>query len=555
MKRRYTTLLCLGFFATAFAVDTEVEADSKIEAVTVYLSGAEVKRSAIVNIPKGRSIIKFSGLSSKINSKSIQAKLGGEARILSITYEIDYLKTLAPKKRLKVVQDSIEIIDDQLIMTQGMIKVYENEQLLLLKNSGRVGDGNGVKVTELESAANFYRKRLTELNEKLIRQRKKESDLSLLEKRLKQQEVVLRGKKNLPTYEIHIKVSSDKKYMSQIELKYALNAAGWAPKYNVRSNGVGEKIKFEYLAEVINNSDIDWKDVDLTLSTGEPFKSMDKPKLDPWTLNYNNTRHSSYGYAEGRLNHKLKGDYRVRDYETTSIDELLYVDSIVLGKVVYSEVEVSELSVDFKIKTKYDIPSDSRPYLVEISDYELDATYEHFAIPKIDKDAFLIAKIPDWEKLNLIEGPANIYYSGTYIGESFISTRYTGDSLEVSLGRDRKVIITRVKREDNNSKRLIGMNKKVKLTYETTLRNTHTVPVTVDLWSQIPVSQESDIEVQVEDVSGAEIEEKSGSLNWNIDLKPSETKKVIVSFTIKYPKNKNLKITKMKRIATPRYMY
>lgn len=554
MKKNIFLMIMLGSLTFVKAEDVVKTANSKIEQVTVYLSGAEVNRSAIINLPKGRAEIVFSGLSSKINSKSIQATLGGEGRILSITQEINYLKELAPQKRLMVVQDSLELINDRLAISQGMIKVYEEERAVVIKNGGRIGDENGIRVSELEAAANFYRSRLKDINQKLIAEYKVASKLKDQQKVLTLQERTLRGQRQKPTYEIHIKVSSDKSYTAQMDLKYTVQAAGWSPKYNVRSKGVGEKIKLEYMAEVINNSDIDWKDVNLTLSTGEPFKSMDKPQMQPWTLNYNSY---NYGYGqdkgEGRLNDKLRGNYSLLDYKADDIDELFYADSVVLGKVVYSDIEVSELSVDFVIKTKYDIPSDSRPYLVEINDYNIDATYEHFAIPKIDKDAFLIAKIPDWERLNLIEGPANIYYSGTYIGESYINTRYTGDSLEVSLGRDRKVAINRVKREDNSSKKFIGLNRKVTLTYETTIRNGHTIPIKMDVWSQIPVAQESDIEVQIIEVTGAMKDEQSGSLNWLVELEPSETRKIVVSFTIKYPKNKDLKITKTKRIACPKF--
>ena len=62
-------------------------------------------------------------------------------------------------------------------------------------------------------------------------------------------------------------------------------------------------------------------------------------------------------------------------------------------------------------------------------EYELDALYEYYCVPKLDADAFLIAKILHWDEHNFLEGEANLFFEGKYIGKSILDTRNTSDTL------------------------------------------------------------------------------------------------------------------------------
>ena len=78
--------------------------------------------------------------------------------------------------------------------------------------------------------------------------------------------------------------------------------------------------------------------------------------------------------------------------------------------------------------------------------------------------------------------------------------------------------------------------------------------VNIDVIDQIPISKESDIEVTVEDISGAELDELSGKLLWKKQLIPSKTEKLSIAFTVKYPKKKKIKY-KRNRVAAPKQFW
>ena len=180
--------------------------------------------------------------------------------------------------------------------------------------------------------------------------------------------------------------------------------------------------------------------------------------------------------------------------------------------------------------------------------FNLKADYKYYSIPKVDKDAFLIARITGWEDLDIIDGEANIFIRNIYTGTAFINTRFIEDTLDLSLGRDNKVLVTRTKKKDYSSKKVIGQNKKELFTYEIIAKNNRKVPIKLDLKDQIPVSQENDIIVDVIDISGAKLDDLSGKLEWEVKLQPGESKKYIVSFSVKYPKNRTVKIRRSRAV-------
>ena len=107
--------------------------------------------------------------------------------------------------------------------------------------------------------------------------------------------------------------------------------------------------------------------------------------------------------------------------------------------------EQKPTTTSFDIELLYSIPTNGKEYQVDIKEVNLTATYKYACAPKMDNDAFLTAEVLDWEKYNLLEGEANLYLEGTYLGKSLLKTNSTDDTLRISLGRDKNVVIKRIK--------------------------------------------------------------------------------------------------------------
>jgi hypothetical protein len=105
------------------------------------------------------------------------------------------------------------------------------------------------------------------------------------------------------------------------------------------------------------------------------------------------------------------------------------------------------------------------------------------------------------------------------------------------LGRDKKVIIQRENMKDYNKRSTIGFNRERTFGYEITIRNTKSTAIHLVLNDQLPISQDDKITVKVIEISEARQDETTGKLTWEMDLQPSETKKLKLIFSVKHPKN------------------
>jgi uncharacterized protein (TIGR02231 family) len=177
------------------------------------------------------------------------------------------------------------------------------------------------------------------------------------------------------------------------------------------------------------------------------------------------------------------------------------------------------------------------PFLIQLQ-LRASPTYKYYAAPKLDRDAFLLAKITGWDKLNLIDGDANIFYEGTYVGKSFINTRNITDTLSVSLGRDKNVLVTRLKLTELCEKKTLGTQKKETLVFEINVRNKKKQDIEIEIDDQIPLSVIKEIEVDLTESTGASYDPVTGKLSWRLKLQPGDTKKLKFGFTVKYPKDK-----------------
>ncbi len=204
------------------------------------------------------------------------------------------------------------------------------------------------------------------------------------------------------------------------------------------------------------------------------------------------------------------------------------------------QVVEKQTTVDFEIKTPYTIISNNKSYSVDMESYSLAANYQYYSVPKIDKDAFLIAHITDWEKYNLLEGEANIFFEDTYVGKSLLDVRYAADTLKISLGRDKNVMVTREKAKEFTTKQFIGSKKEETRDWVTTVKNNKSQKINMMIIDQVPVSTSADIEVEIQKNSGGKQTAETGEIKWEFTLEPKEKKDLELKYAVKYPKNQNL---------------
>lgn len=241
---------------------------------------------------------------------------------------------------------------------------------------------------------------------------------------------------------------------------------------------------------------------------------------------------------------------KVRASSKKQEDAAMALEGKVSGITVSKEMPESELiavneqkaqfGYEFDIRQPLTLSSDGKTTTTEIARYLLPATYQYLGIPRADKDAFLVADATDWQQHNLLEGETNVYFENSFVGKTILDPMVTSDTLHFSLGRDNGIHIQRTKVSDRSTRRLLASTQEQNMTWRITVKNSRKETVSLTLQDQIPVSQNSNITVTTEELSGGQLDKSTGIVVWQLKLQPNEQREFIVQYRVKYPKNRRL---------------
>lgn len=199
-------------------------------------------------------------------------------------------------------------------------------------------------------------------------------------------------------------------------------------------------------------------------------------------------------------------------------------------------------SFSFELDRPYTVLNDGKVYTVDLATHHVPTTYEYYAVPKIEKAAYLTAKISDWQDLNLLDGEVNLFFEGTYLGKSILELEKAGDTLKISLGKDRGIVVERKRLTDFRSKTFFGNSTTESRTYEFAIRNNKSTPINMLLQDQFPISTNDDIEVDETSNGGAEVEKETKILSWKLEIPERTEIKRQFGFQIKYPRGQMVAI-------------
>jgi hypothetical protein len=604
----------------------EKDLKTEIEEVTVFLNSAQIFESGSTTIPAGKTIFKIKNLPPFMDEKSIQVKAVGDFTILSVNHKLNYLTELKKDDKIDSLQKITEAIQENIIREEARLAVLSDKQSLLNANRNLGGESSGVTIVQLKQAIELYETEVQKIKEEELRINKsislKKKEQSRLQNHLKE----LHEQSSLPSGEIEIRVSAETQINAKFKVTYLVANAGWYPKYDIRVKDIKNPLSITYKAEVFQNTGVDWKNVKLRFSNGNPNQSGLAPELATWNLGFARNIHFSpaiYGMAAGvttsgsvkgrvvdtsgqpmpGVNVLIKGTtigtstdsqghynlslpngfstlvfsfigYQPHEVAVTqsemnvslSEDARELQEMVVTGystrqqpirirgigslsnnnkykdaiQIIPTTTIENQTTVEIEVTTPYSIKSNGEKLLVDLKNIEVEALYQYYAIPKLDKDAFLMARIINWDQYNLLEGEANLYFEDAYVGRSILDAKSLQDTLDISLGRDKNIIVGREKNEQFSRKRTIGSNISESRGFKITVRNKKSQPIKLTLFDQLPVSVVSDIGVEAVELSKGTYDDKTGKVIWELTIDGQQQKELSLQYEVKYPKREKV---------------
>ena len=563
MKNSIFLILMLLASNGLFADDKKIRKASLTEA-TVYTNGVQLRSKVYYTATTGINEIVIEGVSGNIDPKTIQVSATGKVVILDSKYSLFYPKLTqqetageVKKVRLQILKlkDSILYLSYDLNDIQDEINVYNQAKNILknngvMKSQGKVNDS----IMLLKEALELYTQKMIQLNKKLSELRKVKNKKQQVDKKMNERlnrlknhlsSIGNQNPNNQPIPRITVTLSANSSTSGNISFSYLASGAGWSPLYDIRSESSQGKIFMNYKAEVYQNTGLDWKKIKLNISTNNPYANKTKPELNPWYLSY--IQHKQE-YNKAKIQSSNKAVYNLNSSPTeAAYNRGFYMDDVAeeepaLSANQFTNVVQQLISAEFKIDLPYNITSNGQKHMVLVQNSELQTNFKYYSVPKMDQNVYLVAQMLKVDELQLIPSKANIFFDGSYIGETYIDPTNMNDPLHLSLGKDPNIQIKRRLLSSKCKEKVIGDKIEKLLAYTIEVKNLKSSSIELVIQDQIPITTNTDIEIDKINIGKAKRKERSGLIEWNLTLKPKESKTFDFDFRIKYDKSKRINI-------------
>lgn len=560
MKRIFLLTALATFSWKASATEKDL-IKSTLSEVTVYSQGAQLHHKANYTAKTGVTELSIEGISPHIDPKSIQVKATGNVVILDSKYVLYYPQptsvvengmTQKIKRSISLLEDSIrnwnfdiQEIDDEIGVLNATKYIISNNGSM--KGTGKVNDS----IQLLKSAVDYYALKMNEINKKLLVlqrkkalkvQTKKEMEDRLVELRNYQNGNGLTEENTKAIPRVVITLSSNEVTSGKIQFSYVVSQAGWTPLYDLRSDSSTGKINLTYKAQVHQNTGLDWNDIRLNISTNNPYANKTKPELNPWYIDYQNAYAKKIqetttcnGAVSGLFNTQAMNMGYTFSQANIQLDDALTAAN-------FTSVVQMLIAAEFKIDLPYTIPSNNDQHMVLIKQTDLATTFKYYAVPKLDPGVYLVAQMTKLDELQLIPAKANIFFDGSYIGETYIDPTRMEDTLNLSLGKDPNIAVKRTLLKKECKDKVIQDKRERTFAYSIEVRNSKSSAIDIVIQDQIPITQNTDITIESANLAKGRLNERTGVIEWSFNLKSKENKVLDFDYKIRHSKDKEINI-------------
>lgn len=666
-----TTLLLLALLLSVPAMSQsqkEKEVESKITKVTVFMTGAQVNRTAKVELNAGRTTLLFNGLSSLLDESTINLNAGNDVSVMSIKHRKDYLSEKKDDPKIKRLKDSISYLNTKIEELIVRFQILQQRESYLIHNRKMETGSQHFDPTKFVELAKYYENQFKDIQQSRYQLTNQQKDLITRKLKFLNELRARENPKSVESSTVEVLVNSGKKAIIDVTLQYSVTGAGWTPSYDIRVTEVNQPLNLIYKANVAQNTGEDWDDVKLVFSNGDPGQNNTLPKLPVYYLSYVDPsafmQKSNIMYDDAKQNMQLIRDKVIRGrvldsetglplpYATISVNTGLVATtdengefeaevsesnySITVGYIGYTSIshslvngpnvvylksnviasyrdkvksdamagsfalgsgqamnlydtftldvdndgvasfyDVEEMSyanksvqrmsatykwgrskskraeyqsmarpiennitLEFEMDEKYTIKSNGKPEILEMTRLSIPANYQYYTVPKIEEAAFLMARVIDWTKYQLLPGETNLYLGNTYVGKSELDVYYVSDTLSINLGRDPSVTVKREKVKEFSGRQFLGTDNVDKRQFRIKVMNSKSTEIEIVVIDQIPMSGNKEITVEVGGISGAGYNAETGEVRKVFTVGSGGIKEMDIKYTVKYPKGK-----------------
>ncbi|WP_298259209.1 DUF4139 domain-containing protein [uncultured Litoreibacter sp.] len=539
--------------SAAYADDFTVVAP--VTFVTVYPEGATVTRVIAADLPQGkhRILVPYKDNSDSPPRFHVPAGVTIGAMEVLQNYLTDPKAAFSPEQaaafeRVEAAKEALQALEDVVVQGKAAVEAQGAKNAYLRTLTGAALTGADAEA--MRAASNMVAE---ELDNAWRDQYAASVTLRADEKaRDEARKVVQQAEQHLnrlapPSGAVTmLALSVEVESAGQVELFFdsLTDEAEWRADYDLNlTRGNDASISMERKVVIAQYTDELWTNVDLTLSTANPFAQVDPSNPHP-SQAFLASPKGKAGYGSVRTTAAPQAEYlelsRADGLGEPIIEEAVIEEAM----IVVANAAIDGLSVTYDYPEPISLASDSGELILALDDFTFDAREFNRAAPRFDKTAFLMAEFTNATQEPFLPGQASVSRDGVFVGRTHLPLVPAGDKAEVSFGTLEGLRLDYKLLDNDTGDRgfLTSSNTRVQQ-MEFTVENLLADAEDVQTIFALPYSEQEDLTVSVSarpSPDERDFEQRRGVSVWNLEVGPGEKKTVRVNVEMDWPEGRQM---------------
>ena len=568
--------------------------DSELNEVTVYRQGALIKRTGEVKLSDGENLLNIVGLEIGIVPTTIQMAIADDVGVFSIAYSTDpNRKVVEPDSLIGLRKLRADIEFDKRMLGADIEALQE--ELTVLNTNRHFSNGTS-NPEEIQRGAKLLGESVRETKRALVLLNVELEKLNKKGNQFDNRIAKVRPISPQNIGKIYATSIAKQSGTYTYELSYLVQNAGWTPDYDLFSKTVENQFaELVLVGNIYQRTGVDWKDVKLSLSTGNPQQRMMAPSLKRLYLGEKNVYSQPIWQSLDETSQGLTLTSKdVNKLGTKSINALATLSAgasatdegsdvnlrggrtyatqyIIDGNRVTGSI-VSESDIDqiqlatiggyqsiadlgrvyepmkqisfaretsmltsrtYKVERPVSLAANGNSSAVRLVSHILPLDLRYRSVPKVDPTVYLEGIVTGWDTLGLSDGRMRLHLDGRYIGTTMLIANQPSDTLLLPLGADERIIIERESAKQLVDRKPVRGRKNYELGYTIKVRNTRQEPIKLLVEDQMPISKKEEAGVELISAGlSPKHDTETGIFTWDLTLAAASAQQIDVAYEV-----------------------
>ena len=512
MCQRLFSLFALLNAGLLLAQTTDPTVEWRLDRVECHEVGAMLSFVGDVSHRSGQGTLVLDGLPSDVDVSNATIELPDGVRLVAVDLV----------HRASDVQREVRDVEAQLAgerlalaLEEALLEALDQERAFLQANRAIGGESEVLLVDDVEEMRHYVAQRHREL---ALERVDLVTNIQALARSVEDLEralatLVARGRDTHPALSLVVQGSGS----GTVKVRVATALAGWVSSYDVSWQESDRALKVDRYARVVQSTGWPWENVEIVFRTGQPLSELAAPTGQAQEVQLRDEPAFKSAYCASY------------EWVNSGLTNIQAREDVLRGQASFASTWSMGGS------TRVTLDGEGRPSRVFLDSHEFEATPNWSLDAQVADAASRSTHFDGWMDAQLLSGEGRIFQGNAMVGVVPFNVPAWGDSLEIHLGRDSDVHITRSMLQDRSGTKKLSGKREIQQVRSLQVHNDKPEPVTVDVVEWVPKSARVEVEVVVQ--HGGVWDPEMGSIRWQgVTVPAGQTWVTELALTVRVPR-------------------